>query len=220
MNTSNDKTDSQYSPLGDGGEDGGKDVSRNAILSRIKNNQPKYSPLPVIENYPQSFTDVAEKYKAVLESIGGVVHEIKNYDEAINIINEQFKDAARKITVNETFVPIAELYQSGKDAHLLENVEVAIINAHFGVAENGSVWVTEDIIKERVLPFICQHLVVILDRKNIVPTMHEAYDLIGDKDYGFCTFIAGPSKTADIEQSLVLGAHGPKTMTVFLLHAE
>ena len=50
--------------------------------------------------------------------------------------------------------------------------------------------------------------------------MHEAYDLIGDKDYGFATFIAGPSKTADIEQSLVLGAHGPKTMTVFLLDAE
>jgi L-lactate dehydrogenase complex protein LldG len=102
----------------------------------------------------------------------------------------------------------------------LEDVDVAIIDAHFGVAENGSVWVTEDIIKERVLPFICQHLVAILDRKNIVPTMHDAYNVIGDKEYGFSTFIAGPSKTADIEQSLVLGAHGPKTMTVFLLHAE
>ena len=201
-------------------EEGGKNRSRNAILSRIKNNQPKISPLPVIENYPQPFTDVAEKYKTVLESIGGVVQEIKNYEEAISIINEKFKDAARIITVNEAFTSIAELYQSGKDAHLLEDVDVAIINAHFGIAENGSVWITDDIIKERVLPFICQHLVVILNKENIVPTMHDAYDLIGDKEYGFATFIAGPSKTADIEQSLVLGAHGPKTMTVFLLNAE
>jgi len=216
MSTFNNKTALQSFPSGEGDKDG----RRNAILSKIKNNQPQNSPLPVIENYPQPFTDVAEKYKTVLESIGGVVHEIKNYEEAISIINEKFKDAARIITVNEAFTSIAELYQSGKDAHLLEDVDVAIINAHFGIAENGSVWIADDIIKERVLPFICQHLVVILNRENIVPTMHDAYDLIGDKEYGFATFIAGPSKTADIEQSLVLGAHGPKTMTVFLLNAE
>jgi L-lactate dehydrogenase complex protein LldG len=53
----------------------------------------------------------------------------------------------------------------------------------------------------------------------IVPTLHEAYEKISDNAYGFGVFIAGPSKTADIEQSLVLGAHGPKTMTVFILIA-
>lgn len=51
--------------------------------------------------------------------------------------------------------------------------------------------------------------------------MHAAYDRIAALEaaaaYGFSTFIAGPSKTADIEQSLVLGAHGPISLTVFLL---
>jgi len=47
--------------------------------------------------------------------------------------------------------------------------------------------------------------------------MHHAYDRIGDADYGFGLFLAGPSKTADIEQSLVLGAHGSRSMTVFLV---
>jgi len=70
----------------------------------------------------------------------------------------------------------------------------------------------------RVLPFITQHLAVVLSRKNIVHNMQEAYERIGTVPYGFGVFIAGPSKTADIEQSLVLGAHGPKTMTVFLLN--
>ena len=71
-----------------------------------------------------------------------------------------------------------------------------------------------------MLPFICQHLVAVIDAQNIVATMQVAYDRIAGTQYGFGTFIAGPSKTADIEQSLVLGAHGPKTMTVFILHNQ
>ena len=194
--------------------------SRDTILSLVKKNQPKHSPLPEVQNFIQPFTDTVEKYKSVLQSIGGNVFEVNSYREASAIIQAQFKNEIRLVTINDAFITIAELYQSEQDVHLLHDVDVAIINVHFAVAENSSVWITEDLVKERVLPFICQHLVVIVNRKDIVPTMHEAYDLIGDKDYGFATFIAGPSKTADIEQSLVLGAHGPKTMTVFLLHAE
>jgi len=91
-----------------------------------------------------------------------------------------------------------------------------VAEAQFGVAENGAVWITDTDIETRVLPFICEHLVMVLSRENIVATMHDAYEIIGLDHYGFGVFIAGPSKTADIEQSLVLGAHGPKTMTVIL----
>jgi L-lactate dehydrogenase complex protein LldG len=80
------------------------------------------------------------------------------------------------------------------EPHKLEDVDIAIIPAHFGVAENGSIWVTEDMIVERAIPFICENLVVLVDRNNFLPTMHHAYDFIADKDYGFSTFIAGPSK--------------------------
>jgi len=68
-----------------------------------------------------------------------------------------------------------------------------------------------------VLPFIAQHLAFVIRPEAIVPTMQEAYDRIGTVDYGFGTFKAGPSKTADIEQSLVLGAHGPKSLLVFVM---
>ena len=73
---------------------------------------------------------------------------------------------------------------------------------------------------ERALPFIAQNLALVIHKKDVVATMHAAYERIGDADYGFGTFIAGPSKTADIEQSLVLGAHGPRSMTVFLVDEE
>lgn len=66
-------------------------------------------------------------------------------------------------------------------------------------------------------PFIAQYLAIIVNKKDIIPTMHQAYERIGNQEYGFGTFIAGPSKTADIEQSLVLGAHGARGLIVFLL---
>src|SRR5919197_1477148 len=157
--------------------------SREKILSTVKNNQPEFSALPVVQNFEQPFTNAVEKYKTVLQSIGGNVYEVNNYHECIDIIKQQFPDAKRIVTVDSAFVSIAELYQSGKDAHLLQDVDVAIINTHFAVAQNGSFWITEDLVKERVLPFICQHLVAIIQAKNIIATMHDAYNIIADRDY-------------------------------------
>jgi L-lactate dehydrogenase complex protein LldG len=103
------------------------------------------------------------------------------------------------------------------DNHELADVELMILPAHFAVAENGACWVNDDLYKERVLPFIPQHLALVVKKESFVATMHHAYKRIGDKKYGFGTFIAGPSKTADIEQSLILGAHGPRSLVVFVM---
>jgi L-lactate dehydrogenase complex protein LldG len=99
----------------------------------------------------------------------------------------------------------------------LEKIEVAIIEGSIGVAENGAVWVHEKSMVHRALPFICQHLILVLPMQKIVSTMHEAYANIDITKYGFGTFIAGPSKTADIEQALVIGAHGPRSLKVYLV---
>ena len=93
-----------------------------------------------------------------------------------------------------------------------------ILRGSFGVAENGAIWLPGSAMLHRALPIITQHLCLILNKKNIVPNMHHAYSITTNQpldDYGI--FIAGPSKTADIEQSLVIGAHGARSMTVFLL---
>jgi L-lactate dehydrogenase complex protein LldG len=69
----------------------------------------------------------------------------------------------------------------------------------------------------RALPFITEHLVIVLDAANLVANMHQAYERIGLQESGFGLFIAGPSKTADIEQSLVIGAHGAKSLRVVVI---
>jgi len=191
--------------------------SRDKILSTVQQNQPIFTPLPVIEIFAQPFTDLVDKFKTTLQTVGGSYYEVKNIDAIIDILKQKYTATQRVISVVEEFAGYAEIYVAGDDPHKLKDVEVAIIKAHFGVAENGAVWVTENLLHERVLPFICQHLVAIVDEKSIVATIHDAYDIIAAEYYDFGTFIAGPSKTADIEQSLVLGAHGPKTMTVFIM---
>ena len=80
-----------------------------------------------------------------------------------------------------------------------------------------SPWPIQDQLSARALPFITEYLAVILEKKSIIATLHETYDKIESADYSFGVFIADPSKTSCIEQSLVLGARGPKRMTVFLI---
>jgi L-lactate dehydrogenase complex protein LldG len=90
----------------------------------------------------------------------------------------------------------------------------------FGVAENGAVWIADSVVPEPALLFLTQHLVLMLDRRQIVSNMHEAYERLSFDERSYGTFISGPSKTADIEQSLVIGAHGPRSVTVLLLAAD
>jgi len=192
--------------------------SRDKILAAISQNQPASKPLPDISFLKGGDENPEEKFITVLTTIGGKVLKVKSFDEVKELLPAHFDTSKRVVTTLNELGDIAEL-NTGQpiDPHTLEDIELTVTSAHFAVAENGAVWVTEDIIGQRVLPFICQHLAVVVDVKNIVPTMHEAYQKIGNSIYGFGTFIAGPSKTADIEQSLVLGAHGPRSMTVFLL---
>ncbi len=98
----------------------------------------------------------------------------------------------------------------------LEKIDVLIIDGEFGVEENGAVWVDTSYLPERVLPFITQHLIICIPSSNLLATMHDAYHRIDLQKTGFGVFIAGPSKTGDIEMVLVTGAQGPRTLTVCL----
>jgi L-lactate dehydrogenase complex protein LldG len=192
--------------------------SRDKIMASVAASQPQLAALPDISFLKGTETDLPGRFMNTLTTIGGKVIEVNSIDEIAAYITTNTTKKNRVITTLSELSNGAELIL---DASLLpgslQDVELAIIRAHFGVAENGAVWVTENLISQRILPFICQHLAVVLHKKDIVATMHEAYEKIGTEKYGFGTFIAGPSKTADIEQSLVLGAHGARTMTVFLI---
>jgi L-lactate dehydrogenase complex protein LldG len=108
-------------------------------------------------------------------------------------------------------------YNASCPLEKLGKIECLILYGNFGVAENGAIWIEDKDMPNRLLPFITQHLILQMDVREIVPTMQDAYRRVDLQDIGFGVFISGPSKTADIEQSLVYGAHGAKELTVLLV---
>ena len=128
--------------------------------------------------------------------------------EASYELTNQFKQSL--ITAGANFIEVK------KDSKELKQTDPPILHGNFGVAENGAIWLEDKDLSNRLSPFIVERLTVSLDIREIVPTMQDAYRRIDLKQTGFGVFISGPSKTADIEQSLVYGAHGAKEMTVML----
>ena len=102
------------------------------------------------------------------------------------------------------------------DPHQLEGLDLAILPGAFGVAENGAIWVNAAALPHRGVFVVAQHLAIVPARE-IVTDMHAAYERVAALPRGYGLFIAGPSKTADIEQALVIGAHGARSCTVFLV---
>lgn len=194
--------------------------SRERILAAVKENQPDLRELPNLDLFYQNQNTDAENlanFIITVETIGAKVYHVADYQQIIDQLKEDFDlQGKRVVSAIRELDAIAEEY-AGKNNHDLADVELMILPTHFAVAENGACWVNDELFKERLLPFIPQHLVFVLKKESIVPTMHHAYERIADKRYGYGAFIAGPSKTADIEQSLVLGAHGPRSLRVFVI---
>jgi len=191
--------------------------SRDSILAAVLKNQPPLTSLPDISGFKVPEEDLVEKYRDTFSGIGGVVYSAANMEAIKNHIRENFDTGKRIVSTLPALSDVAEFCSASLEPHSFEDVELSIIKARLAVAENGAVWLTEEVMGQRIIPYISQHLAVIVDESVIVSTMHEAYAKIADEEYGFGGFIGGPSKTADIEQALVLGAHGPLSMTVYLI---
>ncbi|TVP46236.1 MAG: L-lactate dehydrogenase [Mongoliibacter sp.] len=184
--------------------------SREHILSKIKAIPRDEKPLPKIPDF--SFEgDLAEKFTQSIQFNKGEI--VGAGDLAGIIAQNKFK---KILSLVSSFEALANT-ELPADSHQLKDLDLAIIEGQFGVAENAAIWLTDENMGLRALPFITEHLVIVLKKNSLVTNMHEAYKKISLAHSGFGLFIAGPSKTADIEQSLVIGAHGAKSLRVVLM---
>lgn len=193
-------------------------MSREKILAALQQNQPELSQLPAGLLFEREIhPDLVKKFTAMAGGIGSTVYQVDEVSEIPALLMAGFAGATRIVSmVPELVSARIPAFEWNEDPHTYADVDVAIFKPRLGVAENSALWITEDLMGVRALPFITQHIVMIVDKNTLVPDMHAAYEKIGNAGYGFSAFIAGPSKTADIEQSLVLGAHGPRSMTIFI----
>ncbi|WP_254509935.1 LutC/YkgG family protein [Anatilimnocola floriformis] len=196
--------------------------SRDAILAKLRQQTLPVQDLPDLSGPWISYENLPEQFAKALTGIGGVCHFVSSLDQAREHLQSTPTFQAAKQTVSLVPDLIAGNVDEKQidDPHQLETIDYAVIPGEFGVAENGAIWLWDSAMRNRVILFINQHLVLVISANHIVPTMHHAYERICADQNAFAAarfgaFIAGPSKTADIEQSLVIGAHGPRSMTVY-----
>lgn len=191
--------------------------SKNQILDSIKQHTGARYEMPDLNAvHGISYPDKIAQFILIMKQVGGEAVVVKDKENVNDLIMNRYPDA-KKIGSVLPDITCANFNPDDIDNPAeLDGTDVAIIRGRLGVAENGAVWIEQD-IKQRALYFISENLVILLEHDKIVDNMQEAYKRITTGEYGFGTFISGPSKTADIEQALVMGAHGARGVTVLLV---
>ena len=212
--------------------------ARDAILADIRRAAVPAAELPdllqVSELAGAAPPDLVRRFVEVLEQVGGRAVELPG-PEALSAAVAELRaglpesvaaqgaaraesGAGRGVVSSVPGLAISTL-TIGPDASRtrLDEIELAIVPGRFGVAENAAIWVDEADLPHRALPFVAQHLAIVLPQRDIVADMHAAYRRLPRPLPGYGVFVSGPSKTADIEQALVIGAQGPKSLVVLLV---
>ncbi len=194
-------------------------ASRDEILSALRHNAPPECPLPDLSHLGVKFADPVQQYAEALKSVGGTCLRAPDRAAAHRALAELpvYREAKRIVSLVEGVglgnVDLASLAEPRQ----LEGLDMAVLPGELAVAENGAVWVDGRLLVHRAVFVITEHLVLVIDAREVVNDMHEAYARLATRPVGYGLFISGPSKTADIEQALVIGAQGARSCTVFLV---
>lgn len=204
-------------------------ASKEDILSKYRANVREKFDMPDLSDIKATtYPDPLLQFMNMTKSVGGNAIEVEKGRDINELIKELYPDA-KEIASNLPEITIATRNPDDVGrARDLNGTDVGVVRGVFGVAENACVWIPQQ-MKEKAVMFISENLVILLDKKQIVNNMHEAYKRLSDQansqeplaksfnDYGYGSFISGPSKTADIAQVLVMGAQAARSATVLLL---
>ena len=178
--------------------------SKDSILASIRRHTGARHEMPELTLEAITYADKLATFSEVLAGAGGKAIELKPGEDVNEVIRREFPEAKR-IASNLKEITCATFNPDGLTDPRESN----------GTAENAAVWLPRQ-VRYKGLYFISNALVILLDKTQLVHTMNEAYRRTATMDYDYGVFMSGPSKTADIEQALVFGAHGPIQVVVLL----
>lgn len=191
--------------------------SKNFIINNLRKNTIDIFPFPELEIDHIVYEDKIQQFKDILTGVGGSVIELSDNETIDDVIHRMYPNA-KHIASNLSEIKSATFNPDDVEKPAeLKNTDLAVFRGIMGICENGAVYYEQN-FKHRAVYFIAESILMILDKTALVDTMHDAYKKIDNhSSKEFRGFISGPSKTADIEQSLVMGAHGAKECIVLLV---
>jgi L-lactate dehydrogenase complex protein LldG len=187
--------------------------SRDFVLDSVRRNQPAARPLPEVPAFECPAQDLLAGFGAALERMGGSIASLPAGGSLDTLLAELFP-LARVICSATAEVRGTRSIAAVTDPRELQDVDVGVVRAVFGVAETGSVGLSDREFGINALGFLSQHLVVLLDPQAIVGNLHDVYRQSGFFEARYAVLMTGPSATADIEGVLVRGAQGIRSLTV------
>ena len=196
--------------------------TRENILEALRRNVRETYEMPDLDKIqPVAYDNTLEQFKMkAMTTAGAQLIEMADGETIDEIIRRAYPDA--KIIASNLPGVTAQLNpDTVNEAQELASADVGVIKGDIGVAENACIWIPQT-MKEKAICFASEYLVILLNKKDIVCNMHEAYARIEAsknyfRQYKFGTFISGPSKTADIESALVYGAQAARGVTIVLM---
>ena len=192
-------------------------MKKEQLFKKLRANTPKQYDMPQINVKGIQYENTYTQFKVMCQQMGASVVEANKTDDLDQLLHNLYPKA-KTFSSNLSFIHVATKNPDTVDeAADLNGTDVGVVMGQTGVAENGCIWIPQT-MKEKAVIFISEYLVIFIDRQSIVDNMHQAYARISmDPKYNFGTFISGPSKTADIEQALVMGAQAARGVTVVIL---
>ncbi len=198
--------------------------SRTHILTTLRQEQGAEVPHPGSFLAAQASEDVLGKFQEMLRVVSGQSRLCPNREAAWNKLHELkvFQDAGILFSAVPSLELRCQAHQtywspaSEIAVHRYAEVDLCILEGLWGVAENGAIWIDNRQLPQQVVAFLTQHLVILISRGSLLPHMHQAYSKLDFGKWNYGCWIAGPSKTADIEQALVVGAHGARSLNVLI----
>jgi L-lactate dehydrogenase complex protein LldG len=192
--------------------------TRDDILARVRSRQPAAQPLPALPLFAPDPRPLLAQFKAGLVRMGGKFVDGPGTEGVDALIRRLFPEAGVVCSATPEATGNRPL-SSVREGAELADVDVGVVRAAFGVAETGSVWLTDATLGVSALGFLSQHLVVLLDPQRLLPGLQDAYRAREWFDAGYGVFLTGPSATADIEGVLIHGAQGVRSLTVVAIPA-
>lgn len=190
--------------------------TRDEILARVRAHAPAPLPLPELPAFAHGDLGRQAPFEAFAEALqrmGGKVADPLPDGDLGGWLRAQFPDAKVVCSAVPEVAGNRRL-EAVTQARELDDVDVGIVRAAFGIAETGSVLLTEREMRVEAIGFLAQHLVVLLDPARVVATLHDGYRDAAFAQARYAIFMTGPSATADIEGVLIHGAQGIRSLTV------